>query len=239
MPRDFFYPLAETPGKEPLLKQLPEVYQSAAILFYPFIQMPEGWKSDISDNPHHYYPVHEDILHHGKPVTWEEMRQRSGLNRVAEVSIAIHSGITLGLGRGIYTQLDLLDEKIEPNMDEQMYLPQEDKLSPLIISNVLEVLKSNGAKKMKYINWMREHGSYEFKHMTEEQMLDLCKGPIMVMDEYEDFVCSCYFDEASAIFYSKKTNIQPLLASNGLEGVICDEETTILWEQENQTYEII
>ncbi|WP_255286066.1 DUF2711 family protein [Priestia megaterium] len=44
-------------GDLPILSQLPNDFNSAAILFHPFIQMPFGWDKSKRENPYqHIYP---------------------------------------------------------------------------------------------------------------------------------------------------------------------------------------
>ncbi|MEH7143205.1 MULTISPECIES: DUF2711 family protein [Priestia] len=47
-------------GDLPILSQLPNDFNSAAILFHPFIQMPSGWEKSKRANPYqHIYPNDE------------------------------------------------------------------------------------------------------------------------------------------------------------------------------------
>jgi hypothetical protein len=231
----FFYPLGEDLEKDPLVIHLPKGYKSA-IIFYPFVRMPDEWEtvSKKSESPHMYYPCKEDIYDFGTPITWEEIRKRSGLKSIAEISIAINAGITAGLGRKLYQRLDL-DQKVNDSLYKNEFYPMEDKISVLLIKEIIKVLGSNGSKKVQYAKVTEETGSYYLKDITKENMFNLCTEPITLMDDNEEFVFICFFDEASAIFLTKE-NIEKTLKNTSFEGVILDDETPLVWEENNYFY---
>jgi len=58
--------------KSPILRQLPNNFNAAAILLHPFVQMPSGLKQSKQIKPKgHYYPSEEEILNQGTPVLWK------------------------------------------------------------------------------------------------------------------------------------------------------------------------
>ncbi len=55
--------------ESPILKQIPVEYSSAALIFSPFIQMPEGWeKAKRKHDYEHIYPNDDEIRRKGKAV---------------------------------------------------------------------------------------------------------------------------------------------------------------------------
>jgi hypothetical protein len=59
--------------------------------------------------------------------------------------------LTGGLARGIYQRLDLLD-KINQSMEPNLFFPNEDEFSILLIDDMLEVLGYKEQKKFYIIN---------------------------------------------------------------------------------------
>ena len=233
---NYFYPLAENkdPETDPLMDQLPEGYTFAAKIFYPYVRMPkfpEAEKAAQSPN----YPSDEDILRYGEPVSWEEIRRLTGLADVSEVSIAIVPRLIgfLKHCRKIYQRPDLV-EKLEESLPENILYPDEDRISVLLIQNILSVLSSNGATSIKYETLYGDKGTLEIKDIQLENIIYLSSQLITISDEYEEFSFTCFFDEVSAVFAAKK-DCRELLVKSGFEGIIFDEKTPLVWEGSQYT----
>ncbi|MGM7701828.1 DUF2711 family protein [Pseudalkalibacillus sp. Hm43] len=225
---DYFYPLNGDLEKDPLLDQTPEKFRFAAIIFYPFVKMPIKWKAKKGANPH-AYPSNKDILKYGKPVYWNEIRDKSGLNNIAEMSIAVKSAISGESGRQIYQRPDLAIQ-MNDCLYKNIFYPLEDRLSIFQIDGILKILSSKGAKRIKYTKIHGEEGTYEINSIKTNDAINLCSGPITNTDENEDFVVACYFDEVSALCLAKE-DIRDLLRKTKLEGIILDEKTPLVWEK--------
>ncbi|RIW30407.1 DUF2711 family protein [Bacillus salacetis] len=231
----FFYPLGDDSEKDPLLNELPDQYKFAASLFFPFVKMPDGWKSEESYGHHAYYPIREDIFKYGKPIVWEDLRKKCGFSSMAEMSIAATALLTGCMGRELYRRPDLMN-RLENVLEEDVYTPFEDSISILLIDALIKVLVSKGAKRLRYHTLYDEQGICEIEEIDLEAKLTLCSDPITITDENEDFVLSCFFDEWAVKFFAKEdaTNV---LAENGLEGIIFTDKTPIVWE--NHPYHVI
>ncbi|MFD1019727.1 DUF2711 family protein [Thalassobacillus hwangdonensis] len=228
----FKYPLGEDPEKDSVLAQLPEGYTSIAKVFYPFIRMPRGWK-----NSEDFAILRRNFLEIGRPVTWEEVSVLCGLESVAEVSIGLHAMVTGGRGRGIFQRLDLWD-RIEENLLPEIYQPNEDAFSELLIRTFLKVLGKNGEKTFKFAKLhdaSEEWRTYAFHDMTKERMLELCENPTTLTNESESIIFSCFFDELSAVCYCKG-DVREALRGYKLEGVVLEDETPMIWEDKPHTY---
>lgn len=231
---EFFYPIGKNAENQPVLELLPDGYKFAANIFYPFVKMPNS--RELRDNAQlNNQFTNEDILRFGEPVSWEEIRKRSGLGDVSEVSIALIAYITGGGedGRKIYQRPDLV-KIMNESLDVNIFHPNEDEISVLLIKNILSVLGSNGAKRVKYTTLYGEQGTHKIKDITFEKMLSLCTTLITISDENEDFVFTCYFDEVTAIFFAKE-DCRELLIKNGFEGIIFGKKTPLVWEDVNYT----
>ncbi|MGD6968348.1 DUF2711 family protein [Rossellomorea vietnamensis] len=230
---EFFYPLGDHPEKDPLLSNLPTGYKFAANIFFPFIKMPADWKSDKSDSPHQYYPIKEDILKYGKPVSWNSLRKKCGFDSLGETSKAVIAS-TFGSGvREIYRRPDLA-KRLERVLDKQTYYPMEDEISVLLIDDIVAILASKGAKHLNYLTIYGEKQTYTLTEIDTDIKISLSSssGPVTITDENEDFVFTCYFDEVSAIFFAKE-DAKDLLEKTQLEGIIYDKNTPLIWEDDS------
>ncbi|WP_226676933.1 DUF2711 family protein [Mesobacillus jeotgali] len=224
---EFFYPIGKEPEKDPVIELLPKEYCSASIIFYPFIKMPDSWVSADA-------PTNKEIYKSGSPISWREIQRRSNLNSISEVSKAVIAYLTGGLARGIYQRLDLFN-KINENIEPNLFFPNEDEYSMLLIDDMLKVLGSKGAKKVLYNKLIEGSGVFELNKLTTEQKLYLCSGPMIIMDEYRDFSFTCYFDQASMVFFTKEDNLD-CLKETKFEGVFLEKETPLIWENHQCTY---
>ena len=223
---EFFYPIGEDPENDPLLNELPKGYKFAAKIFYPFVKMPNDWNLE-DDN----YPTNEDLLRFGKPLTWEEIRKDSGLNNIAEMSIAVTAAIFGGIGRKIYQRPDLA-EKLDESLAKNIFYPMVDEISVHLIHPILSVLASKGAKSIKYATLYGEKGTHKIKDLNLDTIHLLCADIITISDENEDFVFTCYFDEVDTVLFAKE-DCREVLVRNGLEGIIFGKKTPLVWESDD------
>lgn len=73
----------------PILTQISDHFQSAAILFHPFILMPSGWR----EKNKYKYLCDEEVLKYGKPIGWKEVMYESGLCNLKELALAMKTSI--------------------------------------------------------------------------------------------------------------------------------------------------
>ncbi|UFT98177.1 DUF2711 domain-containing protein [Radiobacillus kanasensis] len=176
----FFYPLKEDPENDPILEQLPRGYNDAAIIFYPFVQMPNEWSQRRKI---YYYPTREEFFKYGKPLSWETIRRESGIKNIADMSKAVTAGLMgVEVVRSIYQRADLA-QILNNSLGDNIYYPLEGQMSLFIMDDILKVLASNGAKMMKYTTLYNEKGTYEIKDITLKEKLHLCSGPITIADK--------------------------------------------------------
>lgn len=221
-----FYPIGKEPEKDPVIDLLPDGYKSAAVIFSPFFKMPDGRNSPDG-------PSDEEVYQFADRVSWKEVQIRTRLDRIADVSIGVTAYVTGGCGINIYKRMDLF-EKIQKAIDPDVFFPHEDQFSVLLIDDMLKVLGSRGADKVLY-NKLDGDGEFVLNEINLKQKLYLCSGPTLLMDEQEQFVFTCFFDEASMVFFTKEHDFN-CFKGTAFEGVYLEKETPIIWENYQCTY---
>ena len=123
-------------GELPILPQLPNGFKSAAILFHPFIQMPNGWGKSKRENPYqNIYPSDEEVIGLSKPISWKEVISKSNLKSYKELSLALQT--STGALRYKYKREDLanlFNSYLEITSD--LYYPDSDCTSLFIIESI-------------------------------------------------------------------------------------------------------
>ncbi|GAM15308.1 DUF2711 family protein [Mesobacillus selenatarsenatis] len=223
----FFYPIGKEPDKDPIIELLPEGYRTAAVVFYPFFKMEPGWNSIVA-------PSDEEVYRFASPVSWKEIKNRTCLDKISDVSIGVKAYVTGGCGVKLYQRMDLV-ERIQRAIEPDLFFPYEDQFSVLLIDDMLKVLVSKGATKVIYNKLLEGEGDFELKELSHNQKLFLCSGPILLMDEHKEFVFTCYFDEASMVFFTKEDNLDCLNGTK-FEGVFLKKETPLIWESHQYNY---
>ncbi len=62
----------------PILQQAGPSFHSAALLFHPFVQMPNNWAENKRQHPHeHVYPTTHEQLTLGTPIRWQDMLKKT------------------------------------------------------------------------------------------------------------------------------------------------------------------
>ena len=221
-----FYRIKGDPENYPFLNELPKGYKFAASIFYPFVEMPNDWK--LED---YTYPTNEDLLRFGKPLSWAELMKDSGLNNIADMSIAVTAASVFADGYfgGKTYQRPELAKKLNESITGNILYPMMDGISVFLIHHILSVLASKGAKSIKYATLYGEQGTHKIKDLKLETINLLCDNIITISDENEEFVFTCDFDEVQARLIAKE-DCREVLIRNGLEGIIYGEKTPLLWE---------
>ncbi|MGD7022402.1 DUF2711 family protein [Rossellomorea vietnamensis] len=226
MSKKYFFPSEPSPAADkPIKNFLPPGYTSAAIVFHPFVRMPLNWKPEKSHTPHMLFPVKEDTLLFGTPVSWEAVRKETGMNSIKELAI----GLYMWIG-GIYHEKAKPEiyKKLKDVIGISLFPPKEDQLSELVIQSFLEVIRCSGSRTVHFEKITDGSGSLVIDEMTTEDMLYLCEEPISLYDEKEDYIFTCYFDEPYSFIIGKR-DIEGLCQNIGWEGIVCDENTTHAW----------
>jgi len=218
--------------KSPILKQLPNGFKSAAILFHPFIQMPVGWKNNKRNNEfEHIYPSDEESLKLGKQVSWLSIMQECGFTNYSELAIALKTSISALNKR--YAREDLA-EKLKSNLKQDCFYPDEDCTSLFLINNMKKVLESKGAKFFSYSDpIMDESGTLEIEKLMALDFSEFSLKEVIISDENMDFEFMSVFDSFITVFLARDEKIDDIVKKVGWEAIVCDEKTNINWYWSN------
>lgn len=214
--------------KSPISNQLPTNFKSAALLLHPFIQMPLGWeKNKLQNEFEHIYPTDQEILQCGKPVSWETMRQQSGLNNLEELVIALKTSI--GALNDNYARKDLA-KKLNVCIKSDLYYPYEDFPSVFLITDLLNVLSSKGAKQLSYSDpLLDKSGIVHVNQLNPLEVCELALNELIITDENMDFAFMNVYDSFITIIMGKDDTINDIVKSMNWEAIICDKNTYINW----------
>ncbi|RCW73089.1 DUF2711 family protein [Saliterribacillus persicus] len=224
----YFHPIMNSSGNEKILNLLPSEYKNAWIIFLPFIEMPDEW---IKENSTPTFPTNKEILNVGRPVSWEYLRKKSNINSIANFSIAVNTKLTNGFGRELYTRTDL-SQQLTDALSKNVFFPQEDNLSVFVIKSIFDFFSIRDCEKIEYAFIDDENiYSLQLDSMTSEDILKLSNGPITISDCDKDYVFTFFFDEVSALLFSKDS-ISDVVFKRFFEGVNVDKYTIFNWEEQ-------
>ncbi|XZF74102.1 DUF2711 family protein [Bacillus sp. AL-1R] len=218
--------------KSPILNQLPKSFKSAAILFPPFIQMPLGWEKNNRNNEfEHIYPSDEEILKLAKQVSWKSIMQESDLTNFSELAIALKTSISALKEQ--YAREDLA-EKLNSNLKQDCFYPDEDEISLFLIRDIKKVLESKGAKYFSYANpILDENGTLEIEKLVSLYNSKLSLKEVIISDENMNFAFMSVFDSFITIFMARDRKIDDIVKKMGWEAIVCDDKTYINWYWSN------
>lgn len=215
-------------NNSPVLEQIPDHFNSAAILLHPFVQMSIGRGQNKQVNKEEpTYPTDEEILEYGKPVRWAEIINNSELKTFEELAVALKTSIA-ALSRE-YAREDLA-ETLKASMKSDLYTPDEDFPTVFLVNDLLKLLSSKGAKQLSYLDPILDNsGIVELKDLDALSVSDLSLNEIMISDENMDFAFMNVFDSFITVLMAKDTNINDIVQSMDLEAIVCDENTYMNW----------
>ncbi|AJI25856.1 DUF2711 family protein (plasmid) [Priestia megaterium] len=207
-------------GDLPILSQLSNDFNSAAVLFHPFIQMPSGWEKSKRENPYqHIYPSDEEMLKLGEPVSWKEVMGKCNLKSYKELSIALQH--LTGVPSDEYKKLA---SYVKSNPD--FYYPEEVNTSLFILNSLVKILCSKGANTLYFSEPIHDtNGSFKVNDMSSIEIANLSPNESIITDEKMDFAFMGIYDSFITLLLAKDTNIEDTIKSLNLEAFICDKET--------------
>ncbi|CAM4083940.1 hypothetical protein BAMA_16800 [Bacillus manliponensis] len=214
--------------ESPILQQVPKGFQSAAILLHPFVQMPLGWEKSMRKRQYqHIYPNDEEALNIGKSVPWREIMSQSSLNSYNELAIALITSI--GAFKKEYKRTDLAN-KLNSNLNSDLFYPTEDSTSVFLLDNLLKVVGSKGASKLYFSDPLSDNSGV--LNIEDTNSLDICNlfGPeLIVTDENMDYAFMSLYDSFTTLLFAKDKNIEHIVQLLDCEAIICEQETAINW----------
>jgi hypothetical protein len=212
----------------PILEQLPHPFTAAAILLNPFIQMPIGWTDMKRKSEYeHVYPELKESLQLGRPKPWKEVMHDTGIQSYEELAVALKTSISAL--RKEFARPDLAD-LFNNNLSKDLYYPREDRISEFFISDILDVLSSNGAVSFMYSDPIFDKsGELQIKNVTDLEICELAPAEIVITDEGMDYAFLSVYDSFITLFLSKEKKIEEIIHKKKWEAVICGPETYMSW----------
>ena len=212
----------------PILQQVPSDFQSAAILLHPFVQMPLGWEKLMRKRGYqHIYPSAEEAFNVGKSVSWWEIMSYSSLDSYKELAIALITSI--GAFEKEYERKDLAN-KLNSNLNSDLFYPTEDSTSVFLLDNLLKVIGSNGTNKLYFSDPIFD--SNGLLNIDDTNPLDICNlsgKELIVADGNMDYAFMSLYDSFSTLLLAKDENIEHIVQLMNCEAIICEQKTFIDW----------
>lgn len=212
----------------PILNQVPKEFKSVAILTNPFIQMPKGWAEEKRTNPNeHIYPDHDEILDLAKPVMWKNILENTDLVSLKEIALALKTSIS-ALNEN-YARPDLAD-KLNLNFPEDLYYPNEDKISEFLIVDLIQFLRSEGAKRIYYSDPIFDNsGCLQLSEVTPSDLCNIYSKEVIITDEKMNYAFMSVYDSFITLFLTRNENPMNIVQRVGWEALRCDNNTYINW----------
>jgi hypothetical protein len=212
----------------PILEQLPHPFTEAAIILNPFIQMPAGWTVEKKTSEYeHVYPELNESLELGKPKSWKEVMHVTGIQSFEDLAIALKTSISAF--KKEFARPDLAD-LLNHNLDKDLYYPREDNISEFLITDILDVLRSNGADSFSYSDPILDHdGKLPINSVTSQEICELAPSELILTDENMDYAFLSLYDSFVTLILSKDKKIEEIINKTKWEAVICGPETYISW----------
>lgn len=214
--------------KTSILNQVKGQYKYALIITNPFIQMPQGWYNNKKISGLEYtYPTNEEIIEYGKPVLWSQILKLTKLEDLRSLALAMKTYIS-ALNK-FYARSDLM-EKLKLGLQEDVYLPNEDKISQFLIPTIIEVFKSRGITKIQYSEPIFDtSGEILVDDITIQNFYEMAPSEIIVTDETNDTAFLSVYDSFITLMLTNDINTKETILSAGWEAIECNEDTMINW----------
>ncbi|WFB61180.1 DUF2711 family protein [Paenibacillus sp. BR1-192] len=211
-----------------ILNQVKGQYKYALIITNPFIQMPQGWYNNKKISGLEYtYPTNEEIIEYGKPVLWSQILKLTELEDLRSLALAMKTYIS-ALNK-FYARSDLM-EKLKLGLQEDVYLPNEDKISQFLIPTIIEVFKSRGITKIQYSEPIFDtSGEILVDDITIQNFYEMAPSEIIVTDETNDTAFLSVYDSFITLMFTNDINTKETILSAGWEAIECNEDTMINW----------
>lgn len=211
-----------------ILNQVKGQYKYALIITNPFIQMPQGWYNNKKNSGLEYtYPTNEEIIEYGKPVLWSQILKLTELEDLRSLALAMKTYIS-ALNK-FYARSDLM-EKLKLGLQEDVYLPNEDKISQFLIPTIIEVFKSRGITKIQYSEPIFDtSGEILVDDITIQNFYEMAPSEIIVTDETNDTAFLSVYDSFITLMFTNDINTKETILSAGWEAIECNEDTMINW----------
>jgi hypothetical protein len=214
--------------KKPILSQLPPPFKSAAIILHPFVQMPKGWENAKRENSNQMiYPDDDEILKLGVPVKWKTLMNQCKINNYKEMILALKT--LINSLREEYSREDIM-VMLQSVLKDDLFIPDEDRISAFLMSDILKVLGSKGATTLWFSDYIGCKDGW--LNINETKPLDICEitgSELLLVDENKDFGFINFYESFFTLFMTREMSIEKDLQSISWEFIPCGENTYLDW----------
>lgn len=256
-----YYPI----GTVKILEFYEGEFESCFILFHPFLKMQNGDKDEIKrtgsdkvnsvpdefeemfngiklpgnamiymSNPN--YPKENEIIESGIGISWKEIIELSNkFNSYEDIQKALKTSI--GAYRKIFQRNDLYDHLQEFIKKHKFWSPKEDIINTLTKKKLFQFFQLLNLNEIINDNFKENKIPINIKEMSVN---DFCKtmNSSYIYSSGKEVMISQYMDTFFCLLLTKKKEtMQKILDNFELEGILCNEESSLPWEFEKEEFE--
>ncbi len=218
---------ASCPYDEKVLSYYEGQFEAVYVVLSPFIR-PRSISLDRF-NPESW-PSKQDLVAGSEPVTWKQILSMVSLKSIAEIDIGLRSSIS-GLNKK-YANEDFAECLHLIAESEQLILPSEGDISPLVENRMYEALKRIGEQWL----WVGDEFCTERKLFWIDDLIDGDEIPAhgCVFTPDKSILVTTHWDSHFSFLCSSKSKIERILEHEPFEGFYCAEETEVFWSVWNK-----
>ena len=211
----------------PILEQAGERFHSAALLFHPFVQMPNNWAKNKRQHPNdHVYPTAQEHLTLGTPIRWQDMLKKTGLGSYQELAVSLLTSIS-ALNEA--TANEQWATQLNEALNEDLFYPTEDTISVFLFEQIIALFQQIGSTHIHYIDPIQSlNGTIELASATPGRLAEITRNVCLLKDNLEQFVFISSFDTFVTVMLWKDEPIERLLGER-FEYLTCDEDMGMGW----------
>lgn len=214
---------------KPILTQVKDKFRFAYIITNPLILMSDDWiKKHGDDETGLPYPSGKEVIKYGKPMLWSEVIKVTGLNDFESLALAMKTYIS-ALNKD-FARNDLM-EIFKNELPDDVYLPNEDKISPFIIPTIIDVLRSSGTtNKLQYSDPIFDvAGELSLDSTSILDIYELAPSEVILTDEANRVAFMSVYDSFITLMLSNDPDAIDIVINSGWEVIECTSSTRINW----------
>ncbi|MGI4720657.1 MAG: DUF2711 family protein [Janthinobacterium lividum] len=215
---------ATCPVDGKILDYYRNVFEAAYVSLHPFIKPISISKTLFEPET---YPDRATVAAHAIAVPWTEVVRLTGLPSIAAVDIGLKTGI--GALRAVFAREDYADRLGALFESDGILVPSEGEFSDLVHDRVLRAIQSLGHQWV----WIGDEFGTERKLYWIDDLYskkpDATAGHCNVFTPDHSLLWTTHWDSHFSLICGSKPDLVSIVASAGLEGFYCGEETGIIW----------
>ena len=211
----------------PILQQAGPLFRSAALLFHPFVQMPNNWATNKRQHAlEHVYPCTQEHLTLATPIRWQDMLKKTGLVSYEQLAVSLLTSIS-SLNEA--TANERWATQLNTALNEDMFYPTEDTISVFLFEPIIELFQQIGSTHIHYIDpILSVKGTIEISSATPQHLAEITRNVCILTDDLEQLEFISSSDTFVTVMLSKEEQIERLIGER-FEYLVCDETTSMSW----------